>query len=469
MRMSRILRSITTAFCVLVFAMAASAQVVTVNTTAGATAIYGSVSQSFGPFPFSDFGIEASANVGQGILNVTTGGTTTFKLPPGSVTSSEFFTPGVTTLNLGYTPNWAGSFSAAPAATGNLSSGFYYNLGPLGSGTDNILSASVPVLGLGTGHLTSSLNNGSPATETISQTTSTLPVGFGVTAKAQVCFFVCATVASASLSLSVSAQTSQTVSASPTVKYGDLVWETLGSPSYSPSDSFTMVTGSSGNIANTFEGLTGGLHPTSGQTVYFNFLPVVYLTMPVSNSAELSVPASITASYEILGAGGSETFPLGDLYDLSTGATEFDFDANFYGSEFYDIPLIYTETCAAVACFPPTFETPSSGSPVGMTTGGGTVPSGTGPCGATLTGCILNVPGEPGATPGGYGYVNGNLGDLFPNTGDPCEPAGVALPTGYTCQGGVTTMGPTPEPGTFVLWGIGLLGLVMLTRRKLCS
>ena len=477
--MSKTLASITTVFCVLLFATAASAQSENVGTGASATATYGSVSQSFGPFPWNDFGIEASANVGQGVLNVTTGGATTFNLPAGSVTPSEFFTPGVTTLNLGYTPNWTGSFSAAPAATGNLNSSFVYNLGPLGSGSDTILNVSVPVLGLGTGHVGSSLNTPIVSPPVIaSQTTSTFPVGFGVTAKAQVCFIVCATVASASLSFNVSAQTSQTVIATPTVTYGDLVWESL-TPTYSASDTFSFVTGmptghgNSGNIANVFEGLTGGLTPASGQTIYYNFLPVVELDMPVVNSAQVAVPASITASYEIFGAGSSETFPLGDLYELSTGATEFDFNPTFNGNEFYSIPLIYTETCAAIACFPPTYETPSAGSgipSITMTTGGGTVPSGTGPDGClTLVGCDLNIPSGEGI-PTGYG-INPQGGGPFPNPNDPCEPVGVALPPGYTCQGNVTTMGPgpTPEPGTFVLWGIGLLGLGMLTRRKLCS
>jgi hypothetical protein len=478
--MIRVLRSIAAAFCVLVFATAAGAQSEDVGTGASATATYGSVSQGFGPYPWNDFGIEASASVGQGVLNVTTGGATTFKLPAGTVTPSETFIPGATTLNLGYTPNWTGSFSAAPAATGKLNSSFVYNLGPLGSGSDTILNVSVPVLGLATGHLTSSLNAPivSPPV-TASQTTSTFPVGFGVTAKAQVCFIVCATVASASISFNVSAQTSQTVVAAPSVVYGDLEWVST-TQTYSSSDTFTFVNGlptgpgNSGKIPNVFEGATG-LSLTSGQTFYYNFLPVVELTMPVVNSAQLGVPASITASYEILGAGGSETFPLGDLYELSTGATEFDFNPTFDGDEFYSIPLIYTlPPCntPVIACPGAEYETPSasSGIPsITMTTGGGTVPSGMGPDGClTLTGCELEPTEGPGIPTNGY--QGGNLGDLFPNTNVLCAPpAGVPPGTVGTCTAQVNTMGPTPEPGTFVLWGIGLLGLGMLTRRKLCS
>jgi hypothetical protein len=61
-------------------------------------------------------------------------------------------------------------------------------------------------------------------------------------------------------------------------------------------------------------------------------------------------------------------------------------------------------------------------------------------------------------------------GPMFNNPTDPCEPAGVALPQGATCN---TTFNQnpipsTPEPEGIALLGIGLVGLAIMSRRRLC-
>lgn len=459
------LRTACATICLLLAAATASAQTESVGTSASETAAYGTASQGFGPFPWSDLGITASASVTPGTLSVQTGGSTSFDLPAGTVTPGEFFNPGSTTLNLGYTPGFAGSsISGAPAASGNLNSSFVYNLGPLGSGTVPIVNATVPVVGLGTANLNSGLNSGI-GIASLSQSTSTAPAGLTLTAQAQVCFIVCATVASASISFDVQGQTSQNVLATPTATYGDLVWEST-TQTYSPTDSFTFVAGAGGDIANVFKAPTG-LSLTSGETFYYNFLPVVQVNMPVVNTAEVAVPASITASYDILGAGGSETFPLGDLYSLATGGG-FDFNPEFFGSEFYSIPLVYT-ACQpnTIACFP-SYEVPGGGGST-TTNGGGTVPGDMGPNGClVIIDCVNNVPLNPPTTGGG-----GNGGPLGPgpmfNNPDPCEPAGVALLPGYTCNTTLTqTPGmPTAEPNSGGLLTIGVLALGIVWRRRL--
>ena len=149
-----------------------------------------------------------------------------------------------------------------------------------------------------------------------------------------------------------------------------------------------------------------------------NILPVVELTMPVSNDANVAVPASISADWDVFGASGSANYPLGDLYTLDNGDQTFDYDADFYGSQFYSVPLVYTINCVAVACFPPVYETPASGP--GPTTVSNGIPIDIPPS-VTITGS--------GPVPGGYG--NTNLGPLFqgdPSTGNICGPVGTRTP-----------------------------------------
>jgi hypothetical protein len=470
--MGSFVRFLTAACCFLLLAIAANSQTVTVDTGASETATYGITSQSAGPFPWSDLGITASASVTPGVLNVTTGGSTKFKLDS-TVTAGESFVAGSTVLNLGYTPSWTGTFKSDTAANGSLSSNFVYNIGPF-SGSTNLLNVGLNVPGSTMGNLASSLNNtvvSPPVVNSSSVSGPGITAGFGV--QAQACFIVCATVASANVSFHVGTQIQQNIVAAPSVVYGDLVWEST-SQTYSASDHPTFVAGSLGNIANVFSAPPASLGLTSGQTFYYNFLPVVELAMPVINQAQVNVPASISASYEIFGFGGSESWPLGDLYTLNTGAESFDFNANFNADTFYSVPLDYQAgTCIRVACFGATYTVPGdiTGNPV-STPKGGSTPGSTGPCGGSSLDCNVNVIPGPGST-GGYG--NPNLGPLFPGDPDPgnnppiCGPVGTAFAGECINKVNQTPNTPTPEPGGGVLLAVGLLGLVALTGRRLAA
>lgn len=444
-------------------AVVANGQTVDVGTGASETATYGTTTQNAGPFPWSDLGITASASITPGVLNVATGGSTAFKLDT-TVSSGESFVAGSTVLNLGYNPGFTGTFSSAPAANGNLASNFVYNIGPF-SGSDSLLNVPLAVPGATTGHLASSLDNGLGLV-TNSQDVSGPGISAGFDVKAQACFIGCVTLASASVSFNVGSEIKQNIVAAPVVTYGDLVWEST-SATYSASDHFTFVAGIGGNISNTFTAPPGSLGLTSGETFYYNFLPVVKVDMPVINSAEVDVPASITASYDILGAGGSETWPLGDLYSLN-GSGTFDFNPTFNGSNFYSIPLEYeAASCppAGIACFGATYTTPSGGGGSTVNTPGSGVPGDSGPCGATIIDCNVNVPTLPGA-PGGYG--NSNLGPLFPGGSGPvCGAVGTVYAGECVNKVTQTPTTPTPEPGSMALLGMGLLGLGLLTLRRL--
>lgn len=462
---SRILRNVGAAVCLLLFGLsAANGQTVSVGTDASETATYSTTTQTGGPFPWSDLGITATATVTPGVLNLTTGGATTFTLNS-TVTGGESFVPGSSVLNLGYTPGWNGSFNSTPPANGSLSSQFVYNIGPI-NGSQNLLNVPLSISSAA-GDLGSSLNNGTPTSTSPSQSGPSVSQGFGV--QAQTCLIECVTIASASLSFSVGTQVQQTITTIPTITYGDLVWESI-TPSYSSSDLVVPIFGSAGNVQTPFlnpEVALPGL--ADGQTFYYNFLPFVELDMPVTNSASVSLPASISASYDIFGVvSGSRSFPLGDLYDLNTGDEDFDFDPTFYSNQFYSIAFANSSCESLAVCFNH-YDTLSGGGPVvGLFSGGG--PSDAGPCGSMVTGCDLNVTGGPGSTTG-YGVPD--LGPLFSgDQGEICAPAGTAFAGDCVNNVSLTsepTPAPTPEPSSITLFGIGLLALVGVKIRKLCS
>lgn len=461
--MRAVLTRIPFLVCLSVFAASAGAQTVTVGTGASETATYGTTSQSFGPFPWTDLGITASASVTPGTMNVQTGGSTSYTLDS-TVTSGESFVAGTTTLNLGYTPGWTGSFaSTPPAATGGLNSQFVYHVGPF-NGSDTLLNVPLAVPGANGASLSSSLNAAVVSPPVVSQQTASGPgVSAGVGIQAQACFIGCVTVASASVSFNIGSQIQQTVLATPIATYGNLVWEST-SQTFSPTAVF--VAGSLGNVADTFHAPPSSLGLTSGQTFYYNFLPAVQLTMPVTNDAQVALPASITASYDIFGDSGSQTWPLGNLYTLDTGGESFDFNPTFYASNFYSIPLEYQAAyCppAGIACFGATYTVEGGGGNPVTTTGGG-VPSDGGPCGGSLIDCMVSVPVGPGS-PGGYGDTPTN--PLFPgdpSTGDICGPVGT--PYAGQCINQITQTGGVPEPGTLSLALLALAGTLALSRRS---
>jgi hypothetical protein len=419
----------------------AHAQTVNVSTDSSVSATYGGVTQTVGPFPWSDLGVNATASITPGDLSLTTGGATSFVLGNTLMTGENI--PAGTVFTVGYASAWTGTFSAA-AATGNLNSNFVYNIGPLG-GSDNILNANVSGGGSPSGSLGAALNAGTGATVNSSVSGGGPGASVGYTLSAQSCFIDCVTLASASISLNVGTQVQHSVSVTPTVTYGDLVWIST-SPIYSTSAPQTFFTGSGGSIANPL-GNVASLGLSDGQRFYYNILPEVELSMPISAQAELDVPASITASYNVLGVGGSQSFPLGNLYTLGTGAESFEFDATFRNSDYYSIPLDYVSCGAdsAVGCDGAVVAGTYNGQLAML--GSGDVPV-TGTCG-TSSDCSVELPGGPG-TVGGYGI--GNLGPLIP--GDPSGSDVCAGPrTAYSgqCINTVTlnsTLAPEIDPNS---------------------
>jgi hypothetical protein len=441
------------------FAPTAHSQTVNVSTVATEEAVYIALLQSGGPFPWSDLGFTATAFVNPGALQIATGGATQFNLTS-SFTSGEVVNPG-SAFDLSYASAWTGQFKSNLAAVGSLNSQLVYNIGPI-SGSQNIVNVSLVVPGTPQASLTSSLNSGSPSTVGVSASKNGPGVGATIGLAAQACAGpVCITAASATLTYSVGTEVQQSITAKPTVQYGDLVWEST-TPTYSASDHPVFVSGSGGSIANALAAPAGA---TNGEKFYFNVLPTVALVMPVSNDADVALPMSITASWEIFGAGGSRSWPLGNLYTLGADGT-FNFDPQFYGKNFYSLPLTYNApVCIPLGCTDATLTVGGSGgNPV--TTPNGGEPGDTGPCGGSSINCVINIPSS--GTKGGYGNVP--TSPLFP--GDPsknpiCGPAGTSY-AGYCINKPptVTQNRGVPEPDTVALLVAGALGAVLTPRRR---
>jgi hypothetical protein len=453
----RVVRT-TSLFVLWTVATAAGGQTITVGTGSSVTATFGGASQTAGPFPWSDLGITANASVAQGDLNVATGGSTAFTLAD-PLTAGEQVTAH-TPIDVNYTSGWSGSVSQA-SVTGNVNSSFVYSMGPL-NGSTSILNVPVSSNSSPTANLAASLN--APGS---SVSTSSNGSGPGATAaytlQAQGCAIVCVTVASASLGLTVGTQVQQSVSVSPTVTYGDLVWiSTTPTSHYSASDPQTFIAGSGGTIATQF-GTLGQYALGQGQSFYYNILPEVKLDMAVASQAQLNLPASLTASYNVFGVGGSQSFPLGNLYTLSTGAQGFDVSTTFHDNEYYSVKIDLSH--------PSDFGQVAGTYTSQFVPGDDPLPPDTGPCAGTPVGCTLTVPGGAGSL---TGYGTPNLGSLIP--GDqgpnaPCAPPGT--PDAGTCINRVTTGGgPLAAPeidsttGACALtWLVGAM-LVVRGRRR---
>ena len=441
-------RDITTAVSLAaagyLFASVTCAQTVTVATDSSFTANYIGTTHTGGPFPWTDLGITATADVAPGTLNVGTGGSSSFDLGNAPVAGQVL---GYNTkFDVNYSAGWTGSVAAGPAS-GNVNSSLVYNIGPL-SGSQSLLNLPVSAGGTSTADLSGALNAGTGTTVSASGSGTGPSANPTYTLNAQACAVVCVTLASASVGVNIGTQISQAASVTPTVTYGDSVWAST-SPKYSttatiqefiPSSGGTIVN-NMGNISN----LANSLGVTPGQTFYYNMLPEVQVQLQLSGQAQLNLPTSITASYSVFGIGGSTSIPLGNLYSLDTGTQSVGVDATFHDSAFYSIPLVY-DGCPSGATSCDGAQATVSSTFTGQLArlGSGDLPA-SGSCGGHYIDCTLTVPAGQG-TIGGYG-TQYNLGPLIP--GDPsgsnvCAPQG--SPNAGACINQVTLKHQTTAP-----------------------
>lgn len=404
---------------------------INVNTNGSASINYPLFSQSAGPFPWTDIGIKVGANVTSGSLNATVGGSTAFGLNT-SLTNNQAFIPGSTVLDLGYNPGWTGSVSTH--ANGNLNAALSYGIGPINGSipimNTNLNTSASGNLGFNLNSVTSGTAHGGATTPTYSLN-GTLEAPFDL--------------ARVTLSLGAAAHLDQNVSWSPTVTYGDWVWYST-TPTYSAADNPTFIAGNGGHVLDTFTN-PSGLGLSAGDTFYMNILPAVDLSLGLGNGADISVPVNFDVNGQVFGDGFNYNFPLGNLYNLSTGTDTTNVTGTWYGSDFYSIPLTFDTACtfAGVPCdssyIGPTGTNPGSG-----TTG---IPNNLlPPPTITLSSWPDGVTG-PGTTPNGALFPNGN-----------CSPF-----DGSVCFQNLRFT-QTPEPTSLLLLLSGLAGTWKMVSRK---
>ncbi len=414
---------------------------IVVTTTGAFSATYATVSQTSPTIPWSDIGFQATASTTQGTLSGTVGGGTQYQLTS-SISGGQTLAPG-DTIDLGYTPGWTGSMTTQ--ANGKLGINFAYNIGPF--------SGHVPVLtdSMNTGvsglDLSSALNSGSP----LSAGATTHGPGISATLGMN------ALVASASVHFNVGSQVAQNLNVAPTVTYGDYVWYTNDVTAASTTP--TPVNGGGGGVSNTFAPDIGALGLTTGaNSIDMNILPFAALSLGVGNESIVSIPASITYSYNVFGASGGGSIASGNLYSLSTGFAGLTASGAWYAPDAYSIEL--NANC--------NFNNPLTGAYCTYQTDGTT------PLDLSNFGIPSNVPlgSTPPGPPSGGGSSSDfpNLGPLVP--GDtpcvpgvackaPCDPA-----TGQECITQVNLTGSVPEPGALWLLSSGVLLLGIARRHR---
>jgi len=128
------------AFLAALFASTRGVAQTTINVGTSATgfASYDPFSGGGGPYPFSNFGVAASANIGGTSVNLVTGGQTSFLFP--AFSNGQVIAPNAIGTAIGYTPGWTGSIDSASTLAANAT--FVYNIGPF-SGSNTLFNQNL--------------------------------------------------------------------------------------------------------------------------------------------------------------------------------------------------------------------------------------------------------------------------------------------------------------------------------------
>jgi hypothetical protein len=420
----------------------ANAQVsINVGTGASGSANYNPFSASGGPFPFSNFGVQAGVNLGGTNVNLNLGGLTNFLLP--QFTNNEVLTPGTAGAGVGYTPNWNGSISASSTLAANAT--FVYNLGPF-SGSNNIYSQNL------TNPLGGNLASGGALVGGSSSNTANGNLfSFGYTAGAPF--------ASASATIDVGLQYQSSLSWNPATNYGVNSWISA-SPNGAVLGSVATSSVSSGALSYT---IPDALGISNGEQVYLNLQPTVNLDLTIDPSSTISTPVSGNLNVQAFGDNiVNYNFPIANPFSVPINYDAWDASVNWNSGTVVSIPVIYEQVfgthgnpCLGVNCSNFVVDDPAFTFQVPTIGNGG----------------VNNLTG--GGLTGGYNPMVNN-GGLVPNICDPNNNTCYAsndpnLPVGQgTVMTSDTPVG-APEPGSLGMLGIGAVMLAVLgwaTRRR---
>ncbi len=408
---------------------ATHASTINVSTAGSAAMIFLPVSKEVGPVPWSDVGVAASITMVPLPVVASVAGSTSYTLSSPGL--AQAFVPGSTKLSVGYGSVWSGSVASSAFAL--VQGDMTFGIGPLHADLP-LLTAKLNTATSGDPYAALQFGGTGIAKSPIAS--QNVKVTTGLSADVGPCPF-CVTLASITAAVDLTAQLQQILTWKPTVTYGDLVWYST-TKTLTAADTPILVTGDTGSVDNLFGDPSATLALTNGETIYMNILPVVKLNMPITEQTIVSLPVDLSFHAEIFGATADKTFPLGNLFNVSTGKETLDLTGEWFGARAFSIALDVTQTCGALSCRD-TYKTP------GVNLSLGTIPN------LLLTDLLPTDGTARNFDPLSDGPGTDPTRPLFPNGA--CSPDDPAL-----CITSLTaTVTDVPEPDSLMLFAAILI------------
>ncbi|MEO7114296.1 MAG: PEPxxWA-CTERM sorting domain-containing protein [Caldimonas sp.] len=290
-----------------------------ISTNSLAYGQFGSASGGLGPWPFSNFGVQASTNLA---TDVSAGvqGATQFTFP--TIQAGDIFHASTSQLDYGYSADWTNATIGSHSGL-SASASFNYDIGPF-SGSKSIYDQAL--------NTTSNGNLGTGATLTGGAANSV-----AVGDKYGASYGLSAYVASASIGLNVGLDLRNDISYTPTVSYGYYSWINTGG-GLSGADDLTWNGVSSGNLGYLFPSNLSGVAGSSN--FYLNFMPAVRMNLSIDGSSTVTVPLDGTLKVEAFGSTLVDaSLPLGNLYDNKQTYSTWNDNVEWNNGLFYSLKL----------------------------------------------------------------------------------------------------------------------------------
>lgn len=408
-----------------------------INTYALNTGSWGGITGTVGPFPFSNFGVQASDSLGL-MASASVNGQTSFTFP--TFTPGQTFATG-TSFNYAYTPSWSGG-SIGSSAGLSASASFNYDIAGF-SGSHSLFDAGIIANANG------NIGGGSTLTGGTANGTAVGPsANFGLTASA--------IVASASAGVNVGVNLQTAITYTPTVQYGYYSWvNTTGT--YSPSDTLTWHGVSSGNLGITLDNTLPA--QVGSNTFFVNYAPGVQVDLAIDPTSYINLPVSGYFSAEAFGDSiVNQTFPLGTVTAYTANYGEWDDDMDFTGKQ-ESVELTASNGCIGLAyvnnpanCDVYTVDGsgPILGQKINLGDGSGNLNGGSGT--GSWDNTFANSPLLPN-------FCDPSTSQCYASN-DPNAPIGPLTVTTNDNPVG------TPEPATAPFLIAGLLALALVTPKK---
>jgi hypothetical protein len=297
----------------------AAGGVQTISTNSLAYGLFGTANDNLGPWPASNFGVQASASL---LTDVAAGvqGATQFTFP--TIAPGDVFRANTSQITYGYAANWTDATIGSHTGL-SASASFNYDLGPF-SGSKSIYDQALNVTSngnLGTG---ASLTGGAANSVAIGD-------------KYGASYGLGAFVASASIGLNVGVNLRNDISYTPTVTYGYYSWvNTTGL--LSGADALTWTGVSSGSLDYLFP---SNIASTAGSETFFvNFMPAVRMDLSIDGSSTVDIPLDGNFSAEAFGDTLIDIdLPLGNLYSDTRTYSTWEDDVEWNNGRYYSLKL----------------------------------------------------------------------------------------------------------------------------------